>query len=76
MPLNVWSPFLCWNDDNKLVLYPHSNGAYLTHFPLRDPDDGEEEYRVREVRGITPTQGLPISRYQETVTTGLTWIAS
>ena len=58
------------------MLCPHSNGAYLTHFPLRDPDDGEGEYRVREVRGITPTHGLPISRYQETVTKGLTWIAS
>ena len=55
---------------------PSLERAYLTHSPLRDPDDGEEEYRVRGVRGITPTKGLPISRYQETVTTGLTWIAS
>ena len=52
------------------------NGVVLTHSPLRDHDGGEEEFRVREVPGITPTQGLPISRYQETVTTGLTWITS
>ena len=76
MPLNVWGPLLCWNGDNKLVLCPPSNGVYLTHSPLRDHDGGEEEFRVREVPGITPTQGLPISRYQETVTTGLTWIIS
>ena len=76
MPLNVWGPLLCWNGDNKLVLCPPSNGVYLTHSPLRDHDGGEEEFRVREVPGITPTQGLPISRYQETVTTGLTWITS
>ena len=71
-------PLRCWNVDNELVLCPPLSGVDLTYSPLRDHDsdfvDEEEEFKVWEVSGITPTQGLPSNRYQEAVTTGLTWI--